>query len=259
MKIAGAVKPSYGWFGDYATWEEACEKAGGYDQANILEKTQQSLLKIKSGEAVYERDSVLFARKEYPYPLISALLHIASAYNNSLHVLDFGGSLGSTWYQVRDFMAHIAEIKWHVVEQKGYVDSGKANFEDDILRFHYTITESIASVKPHVVLLSSVVQYLDDPHQFLSELASIAPEYIVFDRTSFLDNGSDRLTVQHVPPSIYDASYPSWFFDQSKFLAHFTDYDCLAEFSSYVESERVLFIDGKPMAGDKGFFLKRKI
>ena len=41
---------------------------------NIFEKTKQSLLKVKNGEAVYERDSVLFDKKEYPYAIISSLL-----------------------------------------------------------------------------------------------------------------------------------------------------------------------------------------
>jgi putative methyltransferase (TIGR04325 family) len=252
-------KPAYGWFGDYPTWQAAMEMAGGYEQENILERTRQSLQKIKSGVAVYERDSVLFPVKEYPYPLISCLLHIASAHQNTLRVVDFGGSLGSTWYQIRDFMVHLKEVSWHVVEQKNYVTVGKTDFEDDILKFHYTIEESHAASRPHVVLLSSVVQYLEEPHRFLKELAAMAPAYIVFDRTSFIDSGEDRLTVQRVHPSIYDASYPSWFFNEEKFRTHFDEYDCLSEFSSYVEGETVLLIDGKPQGKDKGFFLKRRL
>ena len=259
MGIAENPKPAYGWSGNYPTWQSARTEAGGYEQANILEKTRQSMLKIRSGEAVYERDSVLFSTKEYPYPLISCLLHVASANNNRLRVIDFGGSLGSTWYQVRDFLAHVKEINWHVVEQKNYVKAGKERFEDNILQFYYTLQESLVTGEPHVVLLSSVVQYLDDPHQFLSELAEIAPAFIIFDRTSLIDTGADRLTVQRVHPSIYEASYPAWFFEREKLLAHFDHYTCLAEFPSYIASETTLLIDGKPQAKDMGFFLKRNI
>ena len=252
-------KPAYGWFGDYPTWEAARAQVGGYEQDNILEKTRQSLQKIRSGEAVYERDSVLFSHKEYPYPLISCLLHIAASRNNVLHVIDFGGSLGSTWFQIRDFLAPLAKISWHIVEQKNYVSWGKANFEDDVLKFYYTLEESFAARQPDVVLLSSVIQYMEEPHAFLSSLAKIAPAYIIFDRTSFIDNGNDRLTIQRVNPSIYEASYPSWFFNKEKVLAHFDNYTLIAEFSSYVEGEAILYIDGKPQAKDKGFFLKRKL
>ncbi|WP_229213792.1 methyltransferase, TIGR04325 family [Dyadobacter psychrotolerans] len=256
--VAPKNKNPYGWFGDYPSWEAASADTAGYQQANILEKTKQSLSRIKSGQAVYERDSVLFSQKEYPYPLISCLLHIASAHGNTLHVVDFGGSLGSSFYQIKDFLTHLEKISWHVVEQPNYVSCGKAEFEDDILKFDYTLKDGIKACRPHVVLLSSVVQYLPEPHRFLSELARQGVEYIIFDRTSFADSGKDRLTVQHVNPSIYQASYPCWFFNQDDFLRHFDQYSILAEFSSYVPSETILCIDGKPQAKDKGFFLKIK-
>jgi len=258
MGVAENPRPTYGWFGNYPDWQTARADTGGYAQGNILEKTAQSLLKVRSGEAVYERDSVLFPEKQYPYPLISCLLHVASARDNRLNVIDFGGSLGSTWYQVKDFLAHIKEISWHIVEQEDYVTWGKANFEDDVMKFHYTLEESMDEREPDVVLLSSVVQYLERPHSFLEKLAKIAPEYIIFDRTSLVNSGDDRLTVQRVHPSVYEASYPAWFFSKEKLLGHFEHYTCIAEFPSYIESEVVLYIDGKPQAGDKGFFLKRK-
>ncbi|SDK81148.1 putative methyltransferase, LIC12133 family [Pedobacter sp. ok626] len=100
----------YGWFGNYNTWDEAKSSASGYEAGNILEKTKQSLLKIKNGEATYERDSVLFDKKEYPYAIISSLLYIAVKNGNKLNVIDFGGSLGSTWFQVRDFILSGIEV-----------------------------------------------------------------------------------------------------------------------------------------------------
>ncbi len=259
LRLTSKPRTGYGWFGNHAVWQSASALTGGYYQAGILEKTRQSLLKVKSGDAVYERDSVLFAQKQYPYPLIACMLHVASSNNNTLRVIDFGGSLGSTWYQVRDFLTPLHEISWHVVEQENYVTCGKVDFEDEVLKFHYTLKDSIATGMPHVILLSSVVQYLDNPHLFLEEVVSLAPAYIIVDRTAFIDAGDDRLTVQHVDPVIYEASYPSWFFNRERFFGHFEDYTCLAEFASYVEGETILNIDGKPQGKDKGFFFKRKI
>jgi hypothetical protein len=48
------------WQGDFQSWNEAQSKTTGYDSEIILEKCKNALLKVKSGEAVYERDSVLF-------------------------------------------------------------------------------------------------------------------------------------------------------------------------------------------------------
>ncbi|WEK19184.1 MAG: methyltransferase, TIGR04325 family [Candidatus Pedobacter colombiensis] len=264
IKNAFKKKPKnvnqYGWFGNFNSWNEAKSSAFGYEASNILEKTKQSLLKIKNGEAIYERDSVLFDKKEYPYSIISSLLYIAIKNNNKLNVVDFGGSLGSTWFQVRDFIPSEIEVSWSIVEQAAYIDEGKKYFADDVLDFYYTIEDCIAAKKNvNVVLLSSVVQYLEKPHEFLDQLSSYQIDYLLFDRTAFINEPSlDRLTLQIVPPEIYEARYPSWFFNEARFLNHFSSYQLKADFFSFVEGERFMSIDHKVVAYDKGFLFEKK-
>lgn len=50
----------YGWQGNYQTWKEAENTSTGYDSDEIIQKVRASLLKVKNGEAIYERDSVIF-------------------------------------------------------------------------------------------------------------------------------------------------------------------------------------------------------
>lgn len=252
-------KDKYGWFGDYKNWEELAALSGGYEANTILEITKESLLKVKNGQAVYERDSVLFDKKLYPYSIISALLYAAVESGGVLNVLDFGGSLGSTYYQVRDLIPPAVKMQWSVVEQTDYVKCGQELFEDEILKFHFTIAESMASAKANVLLLSSVVQYLQKPHDFLAEIQGFDFEYIIIDRTSFInDNQPDRLTLQIVPPDIYEAKYPAWFFNEKKLLEHFSNYEIKVEFESYVPGEQDIEIDHVKRGYDKGFFLVRK-
>lgn len=231
----------------------------GYNSEVILEKTKNALLLVKNGEAVYERDSVLFDKKQYPFPLISFLLYSALIQNGPLNIMDFGGSLGSTYYQVKDFLTTGACNSWNIIEQPHYVDCGKKYFEDHTLHFFSSVQECNATSRIDFVILSSSVQYLEDPHTFLDELCSYNYKYLLFDRTAFTEGADDRLTVQHVPPEIYDASYPAWFFNEQKFLEHFqTDYVIKGEFASYVEGESVMNIDDKPVGYDKGFFMINK-
>ncbi|WP_207535793.1 TIGR04325 family methyltransferase [Desertivirga arenae] len=248
----------YGWFGDFVSWDAALAASTGYSADNILEKTKQSLLKVKHGEAVYERDSVLFDKKEYPFALISCLLNIALQNENRLNLIDFGGSLGSTYFQVKDFIPDNVEVTWTIVEQEKYVQCGKQFFEDQSLKFAFDIEDCMKIDKPKVVLLSGSVQYLPEPHKFLQQLAAYNFDYLIFDRTAFIkDREDDRLTVQRVDPVIYSAVYPSWFFNEAKFLSHFKDYKLVAEFGSFVVGETDIKIDGVPIAFDKGFFLRR--
>jgi putative methyltransferase (TIGR04325 family) len=240
--------------GNYKTWEEARKASGGYDSDVILNKVKDSLLKVKNGEAVYERDSVLFDEVQYSWPLLAGLLWVASRENNSLNMIDFGGSLGSTYYQNIKFLSHLKELKWSIIEQKRFVECGKRYFENDHLRFYRDLNECIGERSPNAVLFSSVLQYLEKPYDFLAEVLDNKFKYILVDRTSFLEKGEDRITVQKVPPEIYPASYPAWFFDLAKFLNFFSkDYDLLADFDSF-ESFRV----GNAFAQNKGFIFSRR-
>lgn len=223
----------YGFFGNYPSWEDAKRASIGYDSDVILNKVRDSLLKVKNGEAIYERDSVLFDRTEYSWPLLAALLWIASRNGNSLNLVDFGGSLGSSYYQNRKFLSHLKHVTWNIVEQKKFVDCGKLYFEDGNVRFYQDIEACLQEQPARTILLSSVIQYLERPYDALSMILRHRFKYVLFDRTPFLLDGDDRITVQKVPPSIYPVSYPSWLLNQGKFLDFFSGgYETIAEFES---------------------------
>jgi len=223
---------AYGYFGDYSTWGAALAASSGYDSDIILEKVRDALLAVKNGEAVYERDSVLFDRIEYAWPLLSMLLWIASRNGNRLNLIDFGGSLGSTYFQNRAFLSHIEGLKWNIVEQKKFVDCGIKHFQDEKLRFYYDISSCSAAEKPSAILLSSVIEYIERPYLLLRSILDEGFEYIMIDRTKFYD-APDRITVQRVPPNIYDAGYPCWIFNRKKFLAFFeAGYELVADFEA---------------------------
>jgi len=251
------TKPQYGWFGNYPSWQEVSAAAGGYDQATILNKTRDALLQVKNGTAVYERDSVLFDKKEYPFPLMACLLKSAALKKEPIHILDFGGSLGSTYYQVKDFIGTDVCSTWNIVEQEHYISCGKEHFEDENLKFYASIDECLKEKRIDLILLSGSVQYLPDPHRFLQKLSNYNFDFIVFDRTAFHYGSTDRLTLQIVPPEIYEASYPSWFFNEHNFLAHFDSaYTLVCEFDTYVKGEETINIDNQPEGFNKGFYLQ---
>src|SRR5881394_1299402 len=60
-RIAEAVRNSsragITFEGPFTSWEEARIASGGYDDASILDKVRDATLKVKHGEAAYERDS----------------------------------------------------------------------------------------------------------------------------------------------------------------------------------------------------------
>jgi putative methyltransferase (TIGR04325 family) len=251
------IDHSYGFFGQYSSWEAARNETDGYDSNLILEKVKESLLKVKEGKAVYERDSVIFDHIQYSFPLLAALLRVAVENQGNLSVLDFGGSLGSSYFQCRDFLSIINYLKWSIVEQDKFVRCGKRFFENESLQFFDTIETCIKHTAPNVILLSSVVQYLENPYLFLKNLLDYNFQYIIFDRTTFVSEGSDRITIQKVPPEIYSASYPAWFFNLEQFLQVFQDrYELIAQFDALGGLPEIR--DPYAIARDLGFIFRIK-
>ena len=67
-------------------------------------------------------------------------------------------------------------------------------------------------------MLSSVLPYIEKPFDLLEDINKLDIEYILIDRTYFYEDQDDRLTIQKVSPTIYDASSPCWIFSKDKFL-----------------------------------------
>ncbi len=226
--------------GNYKTWEEAAALCTGYDARLILDKVLEATLKVKHGEAVFERDSVLFDEIQYSWPVTAALMWAAARNNGELHVLDFGGSLGSSYFQNRKFLSSLKAVSWHVVEQAHFVDKGKAFIEDDVIKFHTSIDESVKSVSPNVILISSVAQYLPNPQWLFDQINSVEADILLFDRTPFTVEFEDAICIQNVPSAIYKASYPMWLLSRNNVLSKLSNWKVHESFTSaegYVMSE----------------------
>jgi putative methyltransferase (TIGR04325 family) len=126
-------------------WDGALKQTSGYASGDILLRCRDALLKVKSGEFPYERDSVLFSEKELFFPLLSALFYVSLKKDKELNLIDFGGSLGSTYYQNKDELKEAGiSLKWKIIEQENFVQCGRENFESPELKFYYTIDEAVS-------------------------------------------------------------------------------------------------------------------
>jgi putative methyltransferase (TIGR04325 family) len=193
--------------------------SSGYSHADILTRVIAATREVVSGRAAYERDSVPFYEPAVPFHTVSALLRSAVRDDGRLEVIDFGGSLGSTYRQCRPFLAGLQRLQWHVVEQASFVDAGRREFSSEELHFYASIDEVPAPATPFTFIFSSVLQYLEHPYEVMGSLHTIPGRHLLIDRSPFSDRHVDRLCIQHAPKNVYRASYPCWILSRDKLLA----------------------------------------
>lgn len=240
--------------GEFADWQSARQASGGYEEGPLVARLTEAAVAVKNGNAAWEQDGVTWNHIPPDMPLFAAMIRVALDGGGRLSVLDFGGGLGSSYVQCQAFLPPAVVRSWAVVEQPELVEIGQREITRDALRFHCSIDEALASEIPDVALLSSVLQYLEDPWMILDRILQAGIPYLVIDRHP-CSITRELITVQVVPPSLYAASYPSWLFDCSRMLERLGEhYELLASWEGKDPSIR-----GWGMGADfRGYFFKRK-
>jgi putative methyltransferase (TIGR04325 family) len=250
-RVLAAWRRRFGWQwfrGDFANWAAARAASAGYDDAAVLARVQAAVRAVKSGQAAWERDGTVFLEPRVNLPLLGAL-QAAAEPGAPLAVIDFGGSLGSTWWQHRHALAD-RTVRWHVVEQPHYVAAG-SEFADAQLSFHDSIAGALAAGGASVILLSGVLPYVESPFALLDEIAGGGFRHVIIDRTPLVRSGGTKLVVQHTPPDLGGGSYPCWLFARAQLLA------CL-EKSHVLVQEWPALDDLSPDVTHGGFHFRRK-
>ena len=241
--------------GVYTDWKTANKFSQGYDNDIILKNVFKATKLVLSKKAAYERDGIAFKKKTLSYELLLAVFCSSIENKSKCVVLDFGGSLGSVYFQNRDLLKIIKNLKWCIVEQKNFVNIGKKYFSNNILNF-YDSFEQVKNKhkKIDLVIFSSVLQYLEKPYQILNKAIDSEANYILIDRNPFITNGNTKISIQKTPKSITESNYPVRLFNEKEFKKIF--------YKKYEEIAKFDALDGtigygKLKAEFKGFIFKK--
>lgn len=242
-------EPVIGLKGIYDSWEVAERECIGYDSDAIWNKVINAVNKVKNGEAAFERDGYAFAELHYNYPVIAFLIQ-SYLEDGKLHVLDFGGSLGSMYYQHTKVLHNIEDLEWNVVEQKHVVDYGKKHLENEELKYFYDIDE----VKDcNFIVIGSSLQYLDDYEIYLNKIVRKKTKYIILDRIPVSHKEWISIEVVHEP--IYEASYPIRIFEKNKLISYMNRQGYVIE-QTWIPETREQFTVNDRMVTFESFLFK---
>ncbi len=144
---------------------------------------------------------------EVQWPVLSALGLAWRAAPGPVTVLDFGGSLGSLYFQHREQCRVLGVSRWTVIEQPSFVEAGRECLADGTLSFCADLDAVLADGQSTVAVLSGVLQYVEPYLDPLRQVLDRRVPVVCVDRT-YLSQDNRSLLVQHVPKEIYAASYP---------------------------------------------------
>jgi putative methyltransferase (TIGR04325 family) len=201
---------------------------GGYQEEEFIERLTSAARNVRDGDSPYERDSVVFDSPQYSWPLVAALLTSIN-HKNVISVLDYGGGLGTTYWQNRSFLVSKgARISWRILEQEALVRIGREEFSSEELEFLYGLDE--VKDTPDIVIFGSSLCYLPTPYDVMKRILKLGPKFIVLDRTPFVTGDCDLFAVQFVPASIYRAALPIISLSEEKFKRFMeTEYDLVGQ------------------------------
>ena len=186
-----------GVVGNYRTWEEALQATGPYKpkMATLIETVRR----YRDGEPSYLNRYDASSRG-VSYPLLAGLLTASVRCGGRLSVLDFGGSLGQTWFGLEWTLRHLpSPTMWCVVDQPECVADGVPLFESDRLRFYASVDAAASEHELNTVVCSSTLQYLDEPYEILDMLARLTLPHLILDRTPISNEDTELIMRQHTP------------------------------------------------------------
>jgi len=177
--------------GPYLSYEAALAHSSGYDSPLILAMVKQAVVEVLEGRSAYERDGTAFATMPQRLKLRELLLKYLSPTAN---VVDFGGGLGGTFINNRDLVS--VGQHWAVIEQPTFVTAGQELAHDYGLQVEFHSNFLAPSTPIDLLILSSVLPYLQSPYEILKQALKLAPKLILIDRTAFIDHGEEVWWVQ---------------------------------------------------------------
>jgi putative methyltransferase (TIGR04325 family) len=237
--------------GSYRDWNKAILNSGTFQNNNIYLNSKKSFVKVLNGEAIFERDSVIFKEKKLNKPFIQLLEKTRNTKKNKfLKVLDFGGSFGSTYFQNKYFLSNEQNYQWDIIEQIKVVNFANKSLKINNLTFQKSLDLYLKNNKPDIVLFSSVIHYLEFPFDIIKKLIKKKIKYFLILKTPFFKNDTD-IRIQINPKYIYKADYPIRIFNEKLFKYFFINYNYKLTKLNWDTQE----IDG---INFKSFFIKYK-
>lgn len=204
--LTRAILSPYIGFTPARTWEEATDASHGYE-SNVVIHT------MYGHENSHGKNFSLTLESRHVQ--IVAALGVAIQQKETLRVLDVGGARGEYFEIVQNLFSG-TKIDWTVLETPSLVPRTVSERRGNS-QITWTSEQSTCIGPFDVVLLSSVLQYVEKPNELLQDMSRLTSKLII-NRLPLISGLQDEVAVQHLRMYGRRGSYPAWFFSESRFL-----------------------------------------
>lgn len=198
------------WEGVYESFQEVPSMGPGFNGRTWVEN---SLSKIRTLHQAANEKKTIPAVTKYSnslLPLVTCMVHDES---RSASVLDFGGALGFTYYQVLKSLPNPSGFKYHIIEAEEICKVGRDFFKDDAsIFFHSEFPKDMGIID--ILHIGSSLHYVEKWAETLRRLCGYMPRYVLF-----TDLAAGDIPTYASAQNYYDSKIPVWFFNIDELMA----------------------------------------
>jgi putative methyltransferase (TIGR04325 family) len=209
----GARRP-YIWEGVYNDYRDVPANGAGFGSeewiSNTRERTRRALELFGSPPSGIPYDIPSY------HSLFSLTVALLTQYQERVRVLDFGGGMGLALANLLRSLGETGpkpQVEYLVIDNERSCQDGILLFDQvRFVQFSATLPQDPGPID--IILLSSVLQFVEDYKNILKELATFKPRYWLF---TFLPAG-DIPTFASGQKNVRGSTIPVWFFNLGEII-----------------------------------------
>ncbi|MHC4560179.1 MAG: methyltransferase, TIGR04325 family [Planctomycetota bacterium] len=197
------------WNGVYSSFKEVPAEGPGFKGEKWLNNSLKKITALRN--AAKENTSVPSVTK-YRESLLPVVASMVYNEMGRVRILDFGGGIGFTFYEVAQALPKTENFEYHIVGTEAECTAGRHSFmEEGNIFFHNSLPEDIGEVD--IVHMGSSLHYIEKWRETLARLCGYSPEYLLF-----TDLTAGDIPTYASAQKYYDSSIPVWFFNLEEII-----------------------------------------
>lgn len=201
-----ANKEPFIWNGVYESFDQVPVAGQGFASeawlTDMERYTRTAVTALRRGEVGVPENVPQY------HALLAMLVSTLSLTDRPVRVLDVGGGMGIGFANVRRCMAAELPMEYLIIDNEESCERGRRLLKDySSVKFMSELPRDVESVD--VIVLSSVLQFVDEYEKLLSDLAAFKPAHWLF---TFLPAG-DIPTFASAQLNVPGSVLPVWFFN----------------------------------------------